>query len=161
MKRSEALAIIKGWATILDEIYCGNADECADNFLYTLENDLKMLPPYTDKTIEGHECGVNEWDKEDSNIDNLYYILDISPTMIGALLDASDLNKVKNRVDSLYKFTSRAFDKKLSGGAILTLLQEPIEKTGSTPLFYIIEQKEIELFNIATDKIIDRFMGRG
>lgn len=64
MKRSDALAIIKGWATILDDIYCGNAGEWADNFLYTLENDLKMLPPYTDKTIEGHECEVNEWDKE-------------------------------------------------------------------------------------------------
>ena len=158
MKRSKALSMIKGWVTILDEVYCGNVDEWADNFLYTLENDLKMLPPYTDKIIEGHECGVNEWDKENCNIDNLCYMLDVSPTMIGTLLDTSDLNKVKNRVNSLYKFTSRAFDKKLHGGAILTLLQEPIEKTGSTPLFYIIEQKEMELFNIATDKIIDIFM---
>jgi hypothetical protein len=72
MKRSEALKIIQGWATILDEVYCGDATEWADNFLYTLEHDLRMLPPsYKLDNIEDNGNSFvyskNEWESEDEN----------------------------------------------------------------------------------------------
>ena len=64
MKRSEAIDKI----TLLLETQSrqGTAYRYkAYELLNFIEEQLKMLPPETDRTIEKHLCTVNEWDKED------------------------------------------------------------------------------------------------
>lgn len=72
MKRSDVVKLISSWAKpeILADVYSCNHEEWADNLLYTLENDVGMLPPKTehygpDWDTDGSE-GYNtyEWETE-------------------------------------------------------------------------------------------------
>jgi len=68
MKRSQVIYLIANWAKpeILHDIYSSNYTEWAENLLYTLENEIGMLPPSTPTlTINGTIIReINKWEDE-------------------------------------------------------------------------------------------------
>lgn len=69
MKRSEAIKILASWAKpeILSDVYSNNYEEWAENLLYTLEDDLEMLPPFNFDKSSPH-TDVYDWDDESPKI---------------------------------------------------------------------------------------------
>lgn len=67
MKRSVILNVIKMYLEIARDSASlrlpPDMNAMSDILLYKLE-ELGMLPPEIDKTIEGHLCSINEWEKE-------------------------------------------------------------------------------------------------
>lgn len=74
IKRSRVVELIANWGKdeILNDVYCKNYEEWADNLLHVLESEVGMLPPaletYEISRLNGESLGqlgdVYEWEEE-------------------------------------------------------------------------------------------------
>lgn len=113
----------------------------------------------------------------ESIINYLAETMDVSKTMVAALLDVtertllnwsgqpsdklSESGSKSKRLIALYEFIVEAEKLKVPRSAMVSLLQEPVDNKeihGSTPLFFIIEDPSNSCFVATRELIIKNFL---